>query len=64
MCDIEVKKMTYEDYRKEITLLIEDIAKMLESNDIFEIYEMKHSARNRIHNIADYRIFILREKDT
>ncbi|WP_284514455.1 hypothetical protein [Hungatella effluvii] len=55
--------MTNEDYRKEITMLIEDIAKMLNSDDIFEVCEMKHSARNRICNIAEYRISILREKD-
>ena len=71
-------EMTNEDYRKEITMLIgkvlaakleeknmtqKDIAKMLNSDDIFEVCEMKHSARNRICNIAEYRISILREKD-
>ena len=63
MCDNEMLEMTNEDYRKEITMLIEDIAKMINSDDIFEVCEMKHSARNRICNIAEYRISILREKD-
>lgn len=54
--------MDSEDFRKELTSLIEDIARLLESEDIFEISMMKHSARNRIRNIAEYRISVLQER--